>query len=331
MIGCAIVGAGFMGGIHAASLRQIPSAQLKWVVDKDLNKARALAAPNKARPTNQLDSVLSDPEVVTVIHCLPTVFRLEFLKQYIAAGKHILCEKPLARTLAEARAIKQFLQGYKKIFMVGQVVRFFWEYEQTRQLIRSNAIGTPGIARFSRCGGFPRGGTDWYSDYEMSGGAALDLSIHDIDYMLWTFGLVKRVYAKGLAKTNLRHGDYMLAILKFANGMIAHAEVSWAEPLGSFFTRFEVSGSKGMIEFDSRNAPPFVLTQKAVDEDTPAGLVVPQRAELESPFLRELKHFIHCIEQKKKPLVTVDDGMRALTVSLSCLESIQTGRPVSIK
>ncbi len=331
MLGCAIIGAGFMGEIHAASMHHIPSAQLKWVVDKNPDRAKELAQPNNARYTDRIDPVLNDPDVVAVIHCLPTIFRLDFLKQYVSAEKHIFCEKPLARTLTEARAIKRLLQGYKKVFMVGHVVRFFWEYEQTRQLVRSNAIGTPGIVRFSRCGGFPRGGTDWYGDYEASGGAALDLSVHDFDYMLWTFGPIKRIFAKGLAKTQLRHGDYMLAILKFANGMIAHSEVSWAEPLGSFFTRFEVCGSKGMIEFDSRKASSFTLTEKAVGDDTLPGLVVPQRAELESPFVRELKHFIQCIEQKKKPLITVDAGLRALTASLGCLESIQTGRPVNIK
>jgi UDP-N-acetylglucosamine 3-dehydrogenase len=331
VIGCAVIGAGFMGSIHAASMRHIPSAQLKWVVDKELDKARALAEPHKARYTDHIDPVLNDPEVTAVIHCLPTPMRLEFLKQYVAAQKHILCEKPLARTLAEARAIKKLLQGYKKVFMVGQVVRFFWEYEQTRQLVRSGAIGTPGVARFSRCGGFPRAGRDWYGDYEMSGGAGLDLSVHEFDYMLWTFGPIRRVFAKGLAKTGLTHGDYMLTILKFANGMIAHSEVSWAEPLGSFWTSFEVSGSKGMIEFDSRMAPPFVLTQKAPAGSAAPGIVVPQRAELESPYPRELKHFIQCCEKNKKPLITVEDGLRALTVSLSCLESIETGRPVTIK
>jgi UDP-N-acetylglucosamine 3-dehydrogenase len=333
MIGVAIVGAGFIGQIHTSCISSIENAKIRWVLDIDENTGARLAEKTGAEYTRELSPILADRETQVVIHGLPTVYRLGYLQEYVDAGKHIFCEKPLARTLEEAKKIVRLVKTYSKLFYVGHVVRFFWEYEQAHRLVKEKAIGSPGIARVSRCGGFPDfGSNDWYGDFEKSGGVALDLAIHDFDFLLWTFGGVKRIFASGMLGRDVHHADYMLAILNLQNGMLAHAEASWCEARGSFWTAFEIAGSEGLIEYDSRTAKPLGLMKKQRNETDPTDrALVQEKPLIENPYLRQMRHFLSCVESGSKPLVTVSDAYQALQVSLAAVESIRTGKPVTIK
>jgi len=326
----AIVGAGVMGNVHAESIASIQGITLKWVVDKDESRGKALAEKYGAIVTSEVNPILNDPETSIVIHALPTFRRLEYIRKYIDAGKHILCEKPLARNLDDARAILEAAAGYDKIFMTGHVVRYFWEYAHARHLILSGEIGDPGIARLCRCGGRPSSlnkNDNWYLDFQRSGGVLLDLAIHDLDWLLWTFGPVKRCFAQMTDPRN-NHSDYALAIIKFKNGVLAHVETSWAEAPGSFWTAFEVSGSGGIMEYDMRDAKTLGLTRKTEAPDAKAGTIIPEAPTFESPYLTEMKHFIECIKKGKKPLTGVKEAFEAARLALNLIESAQTGMPV---
>jgi len=301
-------------------------------VDKDRVRGGNLARKFGATWTRELDRIIDDADTEVVIHALPTPFRLEYVKRYIASEKHIFCEKPLARTLPDAEAILNATKGYKKTFMVGHVVRFFWEYTETRRLIKAGEIGKPGIARLSRCSGPPASldKTDnWYADAKRSGGVILDLAIHDLDWLLWTFGPVKRVYAQTLANKGEK-SDYALGILKFKNGMLAHIEGSWAEAPGSFWTAFEISGSGGLIEYDMRSVKPLTLTQKKASPKAEAGTIVPESPSFETPYVSQMKHFAKCIKSGKKPLSGAKEGFEAVRLALKLIESAQDGKPIEI-
>jgi UDP-N-acetylglucosamine 3-dehydrogenase len=333
MIGAAIVGAGFIGQIHSSCIEAIEGAKIRWVLDIDENSGMRLAEKTGAEYTRELSPILADRETHVVIHGLPTIYRLGYLQEYVKAGKHIFCEKPLARTLDEAKKVVRLVRAYRRIFYVGHVVRFFFEYEQAHRLVKEKAIGTPGIVRVSRCSGFPNFGSgDWYNDFEKSGGVALDLAIHDFDFLLWTFGPVRRIFASGLLPRTIHHTDYLLAIMNFQNGMLAHAEASWCESRGSFWTSFEIAGSEGLIEFDSRTAMPLVLMKKHKEEKESAGTAtIKEKPLTENPYLRQMRHFLSCVETAEKPRVTVADAYRALQLSLSALDSVRSGKPVTIK
>jgi len=326
----AVVGAGLMGNVHADSLACIGGISLKWVVDKHESRGKALAEKYGATWTTDVNPMLKDSSTQIVVHALPTYHRLEYLKKYIDAGKHILCEKPLARNLEDAQTILNSATGYDKVFMTGHVVRYFWEYAHARNLIESGEIGNPGIARLSRCSGVPasRNGTDnWYLDFQRSGGVLLDLAIHDLDWLLWTFGPVKRCFAQ-MTDPKDRHADYALGIIKFKNGVLAHVETSWSEAPGSFWSTFEVSGSCGIMEYDMRDAKTLTLTHKSASHDAKPGTVVPESPTFESPYMSEMKHFVECIEKGKKPLTGVKEAYEAARLALDLIKSAQTGMPV---
>jgi predicted dehydrogenase len=325
----AILGAGFMGTIHAENLSH-SDIPLNWVMDKDKERGEMLAQKYNATWTPDITKITGDPETEIVIHALPTPYRLEFMKQYIAAGKHILCEKPLARTMEEARRILEALRGYNKVFMVGHVLRFFWEYAFAREMLHAGEIGEPGIVRISRCSGLPASydrQDNWYLDAKKSGGVLLDLSIHDLDWLLWTFGAVKRGFAQTLA-TRGDATDYALAILKFKNGVLAHVEGSWAEAPGSFWTAFEISGKGGIIEFDMRDASTLTFSVKKEIQGKKAGTISPESPSLESPYLVEQRHFIDCINSGKKPMTGVNEAFESARLAIGLIESARTNKPV---
>lgn len=327
----AIVGAGFIGTVHASCLHQIPSVDIAYVFDIDLKKAKAVAKSVDAKVADNLDVILRDKSIDCIIHALPTSHRFDFLKEYVKAEKNIFCEKPLARTLEEGEEILKLLKNYKKQVMIGHVLRFFWEYKTVRDLILNGEIGTPGIVRMSRCCGFPGTASSWYNDFFQSGGVALDLIIHDFDWLIWTFGRIDRISAKGMAPKKISCSDYVLAIAHLKDNVIAHIEGSWVEPPKTFWTAFEISGSGGLIEFDSRNLKPFVFTPRDDPKKKRPGVAIPEIPLLESPYLTQMRHFINCVEKDEKPFIRVDEAFDALKISLAAIESIQSGgEPIKI-
>ncbi len=106
MTNIAVVGAGTMGTMHAASCRALPNAHLAWVVDEERERAATLAAPTGTRVTADLAEALADPTLDAVILAVPTPFHRALTEQAAAAGKHVFCEKPIALSLDDARAIR---------------------------------------------------------------------------------------------------------------------------------------------------------------------------------------------------------------------------------
>jgi predicted dehydrogenase len=208
---------------------------------------------------------------------------------------------------------------------VGHVVRFFPEYENARQLILDGEIGEVGTVRFFRGGPFPKATFDnWYADTSRSGGVILDLMIHDFDYLRWTFGEAERVYTKALPDM-----DYALTSIRFKNGVIANIEGSWSEADG-FHTEYDLAGSAGLIQHDSRTEKPLVISLKQEDLGLQGGVAVPESPMVKGPYQLELENFIHCIETGGTARVSPEDALEALRLSFAAIESSKTGKAVTL-
>ncbi|TGV29434.1 gfo/Idh/MocA family oxidoreductase, partial [Mesorhizobium sp. M00.F.Ca.ET.186.01.1.1] len=203
----------------------------------------------------------------------------------------------------------------------------FPEYEKSRQLVNDGTIGNVGVARTFRGGIFPTAWNDWYADYKNSGGLVLDMIIHDFDFLRWCFGDVERVYAKSLLGRGFARIDYALVTLRFKSGMIAHVEGSWAHE--GFSMKMELAGSEGIIQYDSAKEKPLIAVNRAKQAGM-GGVAVPESPLRENPYFRELKHFIDCIENDLEPRVTVEDAVKAVEIARAALESIETGKPVTL-
>ena len=329
MIQIAIIGAGTMGTIHAQSCCALPNARVTWVADKDEGRAATLAEICGARATADVDAALGADDVDVVVVTVPTPSHRAITERAAARGKHVFCEKPIARTLADARAMVGRVRAGGVLLSVGHVVRFFPEYARIRALLAEDAVGKVGVVRAARLNAYPALARPWYGNPDWSGGVIVDLMIHDLDTLRWYFGEVERVYRPWpeLARPHQPASNYALAVLRFANGVIAHVEASWAH--ANFRTSIEIAGSDGLLRHASEESSAIRVEHTAPMEDMAVARVqVPSSPLPEGPYQTELRHFLAAVETGTPPLVTGDEAVRSLALALAVLQSTRTGRPV---
>ncbi|UCZ52807.1 Gfo/Idh/MocA family oxidoreductase [Bacillus shivajii] len=323
-----LVGAGTMGKAHADAYQVMPDVHITGIVDSDEEKAKSLANKFETQYFPNLNEALQENENIQIVDvCLPTNHHFQAVSEATKHCKAIICEKPLSRTLTEAEKMIQLCNNNNSTLYVGHVLRFFHEFASIKQQIERNMIGEPKMVRSLRGGSFPRGYNDWYSNSEQSGGLILDMIIHDFDFLRWCFGEVERVYARSLSEDITNKIDYALVTLRFANGMIAHVEGTWAHE--GFSSAMEISGTDGIIDYDS-SIDQSIHLQPRVKNNVFSGVAVPSSPLNESPYYRQLRHFIDCENNKHTPIVTAKDAYEAMRIALAAIELAKTKEPVTL-
>ncbi|HET7271038.1 MAG TPA: Gfo/Idh/MocA family oxidoreductase, partial [Rubrobacter sp.] len=312
-----LVGAGFMGGVHLNAYAGIPDVEVVGVADARFESAVAGAEIVGARPYASYDELVAAEDVEVVDVCLPTGFHRELAVRAAGEGRHVILEKPIARTIEDAQEILDAFSDEGPRLFVGHVVRFFPEYVGIKERIEAGDLGRVGVVRTSRRSPFLLGSNDWYADWRVSGGVLLDLVIHDFDFLRWSLGEVERVYARGVLGHEYNRLDYALTTLRFESGAIAHVEGHWGYP-DPFNYSIEVAGSRALLATDSMEPPPLELIGGTSDE-------TPVLAAGKNPYVAELEHFIHCIATEEESIVEGRDAYEALRISLAATESVLTG------
>src|SRR5579862_5328026 len=249
MITVGILGAGGMGNVHARHYRRMRDVEL-FFFDPDQGQAEAFIGRHQVGAAPSPEDLIARCDVVDI--CLPTPLHLRYGLAAIAAGKAVFIEKPLAGNLQDGAKLVDAAGKAGVPLMPGHVVRFFPEWAAGRKMVQRGDVGTPAAARVRRGGGAPKGNDGWFLDHSRSGGVLLDLAVHDFDWLRWTLGEVKHVYARSVGAKTGSGPDYALTTLTFDSGAVGHVESTWMDPAGSR-TTYEVCGSAGMIQFDSRN------------------------------------------------------------------------------
>ena len=313
-----------MGGVHLNAYANIPDAEVVGVADARFESAEAGAELVGARPYASYDDLVAAEDVEVVDVCLPTVFHKDLAVRAAGEGRHVILEKPIARTIEDAREILDAFSDEGPRLFVGHVVRFFPEYVGIKEKIDAGDLGTVGVVRTSRRSPFLLGWNDWYADWRASGGVLLDLVIHDFDFLRWTLGEVERVYARGLLGREYNRLDYALVTLRFQSGSIAHVEGHWGYP-GPFNYSIEVAGSRGLLTADSTEPATLEMIRgpEALGE-------VPDLAAGRSPYEAELAHFIRCIATGEASIVDGSDAYEALRICHAATESVFSGEPVTL-
>jgi UDP-N-acetylglucosamine 3-dehydrogenase len=327
MIKVAVLGAGTMGSVHAEAYSKMNNVEVVGIVDIRKEVGETIAARIGTVAFRCFDEMLqkANPDVVDI--CLPTYLHRDYVEKAAVAKKHIICEKPIARTLEQAKEMMEITEREGVKLFIAQVVRFFPEFTKARELVLNGSVGEVGTVRTMRGGIFPQAWEDWYASFEKCGTLIVDMIIHDFDYMLWCFGDVERVYAKSQWGRELNRMDHALVSLRFKNGIIAHTEGTWAYPDG-FLVELEIAGKDGVISYKSEDTVAIKSSIRRTNGKG-GGVVVPESPLQKNPYQLELEHFIDCIMNDKQPIVTPEDAYKALEVSLSALESIKTGKPVT--
>lgn len=320
-----LVGRGFMARVNAIRYESIPGCEVSAVaarsspttfVERFASGAETYSDPVEMFKTAALDAV----DV-----CTPTDTHRELIETAADYGLGIRCEKPLERTTADARALTDAVEDADVPFLAGHVLRFFPEYDKARSRVREGAIGGVGKVRaFRQSPAVDLSG--WFRDHERSGGAIMDLGVHDFDYLRWVCGEADRVYAR---RSTWDGNEYALVTLRFADGTVGHVDLRWpTSPDVPFVTRFELSGTDGLIEFDSEDSTPIEVRRDG-DDGEPARdpIDIPLAKD---PYYRQLEHFRDVLTGECEPKVTLDDAVAAVRIAEAALESAETGEPVTI-
>jgi predicted dehydrogenase len=328
-----IVGAGFMAETHLAALA---AEDVQAVVyNRDADRATALAGRFGAGLATSFEELLEAVDVVDV--CTATHRHATFAIAAAAAGRHVIVEKPLARTVEDGTAILNACERAGVQLFVAHVVRYFPEYEAAHRLVASGAIGDPAVVRLKRASFRPRHDAGhWLFDAAQSGGMIVDLLVHDFDYARWVAGDVVSVHCHSVGIERPQLGvDHAFAILTHASGAISHVTGSWAYAAPTFRTALEIAGSHGLIEHDSESSKPIVSylhPGRADRGDGNEGRAVglPASPVREDPYRLELREFLRAITDGTPARVTARDGLEALRIALAADESARTGRVVRL-
>jgi predicted dehydrogenase len=331
MLRVGMIGMGFMGQTHIQAWAQTP-ASLVGIVSSDREPAEKAAAQYGSRLYDSLADLLPHVDVVDI--CTPTYLHREMVVQAAAAGKHIICEKPLSLSVADTQVMREACDKAGVMLLVAHVVRFFPEYTLTKAIVDRGEIGRVGVVRLSRASFKPasKNPQSWFHDFSKSGGMMMDLMIHDFDYARWIAGDVETVFAKNIAsRFSDVPGDHAFAILRHTSGALSHVEGGWAYPPPMFRTSLEVAGSEGLIEHPTGSSVPLGihLRQSSTSE---TDIAVPSSPLAEDPYTTQIRHFYDVLTgAEATPRVTAEDGAEAVRIALAAIESARTGRPVAIK
>ncbi|MFL6127043.1 Gfo/Idh/MocA family protein [Actinophytocola sp.] len=325
-IGTLLVGAGFIAEVHAAAVTASARAHLAGVVDADPGRAAAFARSHGAVPhTDDLAEALAWPDVDAVVVCTPNHTHLGIGAAVAAAGKHLLIEKPLATTVADAQALADAFAKAGRVLTAAHSHRHHGYGRTVKDAIDAGAVGTPAHVRLAILGGWIWTGWDaWAADPVVSGGHALHNGVHVLDLATWWLsGDPVRVRARGRRQTaaELRIYDYLEMVVEYAGGAVAVCEMSRAHRPGSFGLReLRVVGSAGIIDEEWADESAFLFTEAGTKLVPAAGV---------DGFGAQFESWLDTIEGAP-PAMSVADAVRAVELAVAVEESIESGRPVEL-
>ena len=330
MLNFCLVGAGFIGPVHAANIAAHADAKLAWVVDLDEAAGRALAARHGAKATAKLGEALSDPDVGAVLICTPPRTHGAIIECAAQAGKAIFCEKPVDLDMRRVDECARVVAETNVAFHVGFNRRYDPSHRALFDALRAGDLGRPEMLVLSS-----RDPEISPPDYvaAMPYGIFYDTMIHDFDMVRWLTGDEPvGVYARTAvmldAKENPhRDPDTAMAVLTMAGGALVHVNSSFRATYG-YDQRIEVFGEKGMLV--SRNHQPTGLERydaSGIRQDPLMRFFIERYAE---SYVREIADFVDAIANRRPPSITLQDGRRALLVAEAAVESAKTGASVRI-
>ncbi|OJU39038.1 MAG: hypothetical protein BGN97_12825 [Microbacterium sp. 69-10] len=316
-----LVGAGGISHVHVAGWQAL-GADIS-VFSKA--GADALAEQHGLTVVSTFEELVDLVDVVDIV--TPTATHRELALTAIAAGRHVVCEKPLAATSAEAKEIARAARAAGVQVYPAHVVRYFPEYVALKRAITTGVIGEPAVLRFTRAGEAPRAGS-WFFDETAGGGIVLDQMIHDLDQARWLAGEVVQVYAVQNPPT--REGTVPAVVtaqivLTHLSGAVSHVQGYWGPTGLTFRTSVDVAGSAGTVGYESPDDGSIRMDMPAA---TSADDYLPPRTHAESPYTLELREFAAAFAGGPVPRIDLEDGILAIALAEAAVASIASGAAV---
>lgn len=330
-----LVGTGFMGRLHANCWLALPGAELVAIADPTPeSREKCPGSPEKFASHTEM---LANAEVDIVDVCTPTPWHAEASLAGLEAGKHVLCEKPMAFTLDECDAMIRAADAGPGFLMVAHVIRFWPEYAWLKEAAESGRYGRlrsfTGLRRMA----VPMYNWDmWTHDEKRAGGIPFEGHIHDVDYVRYLCGDPKAVFAIGTRdETGI---NQIWASYIFDDERRAAVEGSWGyQPSYPFQHGFVADFDDAVVDLNLAREQPLMLYRPTGDPEP----VKPETAAVGSAdeggnisdlggYYKEIEYFAGCVRKGEAPsLTTARDARESVRLLLAEIESVETGRVVA--
>jgi predicted dehydrogenase len=318
------------GEAYIANLRRIEGVEVVGVTDDDPLRGQTIAAKNNVRYYHTYEDLLEEKPDGVII-CTENNRHHEIVEMAASRGINVLCEKPLATTLEDARAIVEACDKAGVLLMTAFPLRFSAPLLQIKARLDNGDFGDVYCFNATNQGELPTKHRQWFVDPELAGGGAIiDHTVHLVDIMRWFTGSeVKTVYAKS---NRIFHADEVqvetgaLEMLTFDNNMFATIDASWCRPqywptwggLG-----FEMVTQRGAVIVDA-----FRQNLNVYRHEWQRSNWLPWGSDNNQAMVEE---FAAAIRENRPPSVTGLDGLRAVEVTLAAYQSDRSGQAVEVK
>jgi myo-inositol 2-dehydrogenase/D-chiro-inositol 1-dehydrogenase len=340
-VGVGIIGAGFVASLHCEALRRVPEARLVAVASPSPGHAEAFARKHDI-PHAYTDyrALLERPDIQMVTLALPNDLHCAATLDAAAAGKHVVCEKPMALNLAECDRMIEACRAAGVKLMYAEELCFAPKYVRAKELADEGALGRVYLVKQSECHYGPH--SDWFWDVNRSGGGVLmDMGCHSIEFARWIYGKPRAlsVYAQlgtYVHGNRTRGEDHSVCIIEFEGNRIGIAENSWART-GGVDDRAELYGSAGLTVADLLRGSSLITFSEpgygyAVEKapDTRGWTFTMFEETWNYGFPQEMAHFVRCVRDDLVPLETGEDGRQVMEIICAAYASARTGQKVSL-
>ncbi len=335
-----IIGSAFSSNLHAEALQDVPEAVV--VAACSPNPSHLAAFADKWQiPSRFSDyrNLLDSKEVDAVVVGIPNDLHRAVVVAAAEAGKHVIVEKPLAHTLADADAMVEAAKKHKVKLLYAETIVFSPKYVRAKKLAEEGAIGKLYMVKQGEKHSGPHSG--WFYDVHRSGGGALmDMGCHGIEWARWMYGKPKpkSVFAhcqRVFHAERTQGEDNSVLILEFEGGGIALIEDSWAKH-GGMDDRIELYGTQGVVlcdllhgsSMETYSAQGYGYAVEKAGQTQGWTFTVFEEAHLYG-FPHEMRHFIRCILNNETPIETGEDGRATLEIIYAAYQSAATGQKIS--
>ncbi len=307
-----VIGVGAMGENHVRVYHKMEEANLMGVSDVSERALKKIEKKYGAKGYTDYCELLANPEIEVVSVCVPTTFHHDVVMEAIKHKKHVLVEKPIAFTLTEAEEMIAAAKEAGVILATGHVERFNPAVQKAKELIDDGVIGDIVSAFAKRVGPLPPRIKDV--------GVSIDLAIHDLDIMNYLFEEeITQVYGTmNSSFDDSEFEDHAEIMVSFDNESTGIIEVNWLTPYKR--RELELTGTAGIISVDYIQQSIEVFGKFAQDIEIVH----------EEPLKGELKSFLNSVVEEKKPVITGEDGLKALKMVIAANKSSKEHRPVSL-
>lgn len=328
-----LIGAGGIAGVHIAGWQQLGA----HVSVYSRSGAAHLVAEFGVAEAESLEALLADCDLVSIL--TPTTTHHEYAMAAIAAGKDVMCEKPLAETVARAAEIANAAKSAGVRLFPAHVVRFFPEYVAAKTLLDQGKLGAPQVLRLSRASAAPAAGS-WFFQEQGAGGIIRDQMIHDLDQALWLAGDVVQVEALQTPSTVdgvVPRPVTAKVFLTHESGAVSFLQGEWGPDSMPFYTSIAVEGDAGTWRFPLPLATDHAADVDGGDTDGGAsdggaaaqvGGQLPEQSPASSPYTLQIAEFAQARSTGAPSRVSPYDGVMAVALAEAAYASIASGGPV---